>query len=70
MANSMEKKPSINRNKSSSQHQKLKRALRFFDDKKFSKAKKILTELKLQQNNNFSLNRHLFTQPYKLIPNY
>lgn len=49
----MEKNPSLNRNKSNSQSQKLKKALKFFDEKNFSEAKKILTDLTLHQNDNF-----------------
>ena len=43
----MEKDSLINKNKSNSQNKKIKRALKLFDDKNYSEAKKILTELNL-----------------------
>ncbi len=52
----MEKKPLINKNNSKSQNQKLKRALKFFNDKNYSEAKKILIDLNLHQNDNFDAN--------------
>ena len=52
----MEKKPLINKNNSKSQNRKLKRALKFFNDKNYSEAKKILIDLDLHQNDNFDAN--------------
>ena len=52
----MEKKPLINKNSSKSQNQKLKRALKFFDDKNYTEAKKILIDMNLHQNDNFDVN--------------
>lgn len=52
----MEKDSLINKNKSNSQNKKIKRALKLFDDKNYSEAKKILTELNLHYSDNFDIN--------------
>lgn len=52
----MDKNLSINNSRTSIENKKIKEALEFFDKKKFTEAKKILTHLKLHEDNNFDVN--------------